>query len=447
MNHSLLAMQRIALFILILGIHIVHCSPFVYVANHGSNNVSVIDAATNGVIKTIDLGSNQPAQGGQIAITPDGKTVYVPCYDGTTGTVQRIDVASNTLLTPITIGSGEIPNSIAITPNGLYGYVTYNVGGYGFVARINIAANAVDNTISGFATATLITITPNGLTAYVNVGSATFVPMNLMNDMPNFPGVVSNTLIFQTIASPDNHYLYVCERDSSGYPGAISQFNISNPLSPVLLQSISVPSLTPFAPFGLAITTDGNTLYFASGDTTPAIGAIDISNPASPVVDTIIQTASGTWPFAIALTPDQKSLYVTSYTTDQTFAFNVSSALNPTFNTAITVGTQPFGIVVAPSNSAPTNVSGCKTKNVFLFQTDYINKLTWSTPANGTPAAYNIYRDAALTDLAGTVSASDPLQFYDHNRNPSVIYSYYITSVDGSGNESDAASMTVTSSC
>lgn len=446
MKHTTLnTIQCTALFIcILLSTHIVQSAPFVYVANRGSNSVSVIDAATNGVIKTIDLGSNQPAQGGEIAITPDGKTVYVPCYDGSTGTVQRIDVASNTLLQPVVLGSGEVPNSIAITPNGVYGYVTYNVGGYGFVARINIAANAVDNTISGFTAVSLITITPNGLTAYINEGSATFVPMNLTNDTPSFPGVVSLTIIFQTIASPDNHYLYVCERDSSGYPGAISQFDISNPLSPVLLQSISVPSLTPFAPFGLAITTDGKTLYFASGDLTPAIGAIDISNPASPVVDTIIQTTSGTWPFLIALTPDQKSLYVTSFTTNQTFAFNASSALNPTFNTAITVGTQPFGIVITPSNSGPTNVTGCKTKNVFLLQTDYINKLTWSAPANSSPTSYNIYRDAALTDLAGSSTSTE---FYDHGRNPNEIYSYYITAVDSSGNQSAAASVTVTNPC
>jgi hypothetical protein len=66
--------------------------------------------------------------------------------------------------------------------------------------------------------------------------------------------------------------------------------------------------------------------------------------------------------------------------------------------------------------------------------------VTWSPPTGGiTPVAYNIYRNAGLTDLAATVSANDvPLIFEDHNRRKNVIYTYYIVSIDKLGNQSIA---------
>jgi YVTN family beta-propeller protein len=48
-------------------------TPFAYVANHDSKNVSVIDTATNKVVATIPVGYFPDA----IAVTPDGKRVYV----------------------------------------------------------------------------------------------------------------------------------------------------------------------------------------------------------------------------------------------------------------------------------------------------------------------------------------------------------------------------------
>ena len=101
-----------------------------------------------------------------------------------------------------------------------------------------------------------------------------------------------------------------------------------------------------------------------------------------------------------------------------------------------------------PSILAPATVSGCKTQNRFLLQTDFINNVTWTAPTSGTsPASYNIYRDPALTQWVATVSASGPLQYYDHDRQPNQIYSYYIVSVDSNGNTSTANSVTVTSPC
>ena len=101
-----------------------------------------------------------------------------------------------------------------------------------------------------------------------------------------------------------------------------------------------------------------------------------------------------------------------------------------------------------PALLPPSSLQVCKTQNRFFMQSDLINKLTWQAPTSGAaPAVYQIYRDAGLTDLVATVSASGPLQYLDHNRQPNKVYNYYIVSVDGSGNVSTPASVTVTQSC
>jgi YVTN family beta-propeller protein len=46
-------------------------APFLFVANSGSNNVSVINTATNTVVATIPVGTNP----NRLAVTPDGTHV------------------------------------------------------------------------------------------------------------------------------------------------------------------------------------------------------------------------------------------------------------------------------------------------------------------------------------------------------------------------------------
>jgi hypothetical protein len=101
-----------------------------------------------------------------------------------------------------------------------------------------------------------------------------------------------------------------------------------------------------------------------------------------------------------------------------------------------------------PPIDPPDSVSGCKAKNIFLLQIDLINNITWTAPTTGdAPVQYQIYRDEELTELVATVPANGPLQYYDHSRQPNVIYSYYIVSVDANGNVSTANSVTVTQAC
>ena len=130
---------------------------YTYVANYGSNNVSVINTLTNLVVATITVGSGPIG----VAITPDGSHVYVTNYGA--GTVSVITVATNVVAATVTVGTN--PFGVAITPNGASAYVANQ--GAGTVSVITVATNVVAATVTVGTSPYGVAITPNGAYAYV----------------------------------------------------------------------------------------------------------------------------------------------------------------------------------------------------------------------------------------------------------------------------------------
>ena len=81
-----------------------------YISNAGSNNVSVINTATNTVIATITVGV---APGG-VSVSPNGSRVYVANY--TSNNVSIINTATNTVIATIAVGTN--PFGVSVSPDG-----------------------------------------------------------------------------------------------------------------------------------------------------------------------------------------------------------------------------------------------------------------------------------------------------------------------------------------
>lgn len=77
-------------------------------------------------------------------------------------------------------------------------------------------------------------------------------------------------------------------------------------------------------------------------------------------------------------------------------------------------------------------VVGIASENRSVLQRELFNIIRWTAPTGvpWTPAVYLIYRNATLTELAGSVPASGPLEFVDHNLQRGVLYTYYVVAVD-----------------
>ena len=453
----------------------------------------------NTIIDTIPYPSSPVA----ITIAPNGLYACI-CDNANDVRILDTDPSSpyfNTITATITGFNG--PSCTAITPDSLRAYVCNQNGGTVALVDMNPSSGTYETIIDtvlmpfSFTNPNAIVITPDGSRAYVtdsgdissvyvidtNPASGTY---NTASSPSNLQGILNGP--FGIIISPDGNYVYI----SNSYGNPSINVIDSNPLSGSYNTPVSAPYL--FAPIntqpeGLAMTSNGNYVYVTDGAGTD-VSVID-SNPSSPTFNTVLSTpnlaSAFNYPNGVVTTSNGKYAYVTNYigatSTNSSISLIDTNPSSPTFNSTlvtpglIAAGTTRFvGLVITPNNAyvyaidafnnvidviytglvpptpipsnTPVNFSGCMVKNVFLMQTDYINRLTWSAPTTGNkPAAYKIYRDAGLTQLITKIPAGGVLQYEDHNRNPNVEYSYYIITIDDAGGRSSAVKTTVTQSC
>ena len=331
------------------------------------NSVCILDPLNNLITGSVTGSFSAPVG---IAFTADGTTA---CVANTTGnSVSIIDVAHDRVTSTLAGGAFSFPLVIAITPLGIAptkAYVTNLTGTR--VSIIDVADAALSGTVSApFTNPYGIAITPNGTIAYV----ANSINPGLVNIIDLATNLVTGTVVDTAHTLNDPSYI--------------------------------------------AISPDGTTAYVANSINPGSISIIDLTtNRVTSAVPV------GSIPVGLAITPDGQEVWV------------------------VNQGSKSISII-GYAISSLVNVQGCQTRQIVLNQTDLVNVLTWQAPVRGTPTHYNIYRDAALTDLAGTVTASaNPLEFLDHNRQPGVTYTYYIVAVDSSGGTSVASVITVTQLC
>ena len=138
----------------------------VYVTNFGSDNVSVTNTATNTVMANIPVGYNSFG----VSTSPDGSRVYVA--NPGSNYLSVINTATNTVVA--TIAVGNFPIGVSTSPDGSRVYVA-NYQSHN-VSVINTATNAVANigvgtrpvAFGNFVTASGCTGTPISFTITVN---------------------------------------------------------------------------------------------------------------------------------------------------------------------------------------------------------------------------------------------------------------------------------------
>ena len=143
-----------------------------------------------------------------MVVSPDGKTLYVPNFNGG---VAVVSTATNTVTNTIT-GLGNQPYDAAITPDGRYLYVTnFNtspefVPGPGSVSVIDTATNTATDLIDVGLSPDAVAITPNGRYVYV------------ANADSNTVSVVGTNPCAMTV-SPDGRFVYTANYNGEYYHG------------------------------------------------------------------------------------------------------------------------------------------------------------------------------------------------------------------------------------
>jgi YVTN family beta-propeller protein len=304
-----------------------------------------IATATNTPGPPIEIGNHPDG----IAITPDGKTVYVANINS--GTVTPIDTATNTAGEPIEVGVR--PRAIAVTPDGKIAYVvnqsrpqpspwpSYPPDERGTVTPIDTATNTPGEPIDVGNEPFAIAVTPDGKTVYVAntwentgrlaSGQSTVTPIATATNTPG-PPIPVGSGPWAFAITPDGKTAYVINFYSHSVTPIATATNTPGPPIPV-----------GQGPRAIAITADGRTAYVASwqgGTVTPIETATNMAG---------IPIEVGEGARAIVITADGETAYVGVWGEPGTVV-PIATATN-TAGTPIEVGDGPYAIAITPGAS------------------------------------------------------------------------------------------------
>lgn len=254
----------------------VAAAPKVYVTNELSNDVSVIDVATNMVVNTIPVGP-QPRP---VAVSPNGAWVYVANFGTNPSTVSVIDTASDTVVSTITAGTA--PTRIAFSLDSTVAYAI-NEGSN----NINVIDTATQ-TVVGQPIATGPAprgcgATPDGKYGIVCTSNEVWV---FDGTTPSNPVLVAQiavaTSLFGGVFTPDGAYLYLI---GDGADVVVIDMTTFTVLTRITVGAGASGDMRPDGAF-LYVTVSGRT----------DIQLID-TNPANSTFNTIVDSVSaGTSP-------------------------------------------------------------------------------------------------------------------------------------------------------
>lgn len=178
------------------GVSVSPDGAFIYITNKGDNTVSVINAATNKVVATVPVGVSP--QG--IVVSPDGSTAYVA--NSGTNNVSVISTATNIVRASIPVGSA--PFGVAISPDGTKVLVANHDSKT--ISVISASSASVTSTISTEGKPKCIAISPDGTKCYV---SSDYSVMGFSISTGVMLGMAYVHGAFGLVVGPDGSKVYV----------------------------------------------------------------------------------------------------------------------------------------------------------------------------------------------------------------------------------------------
>ena len=125
MKNKLYSIALVSIAMILILVSTAGAAPFAYITNVDSNNVSVIDTATDNVTATVPVGTYPFG----VAVNPDGTKVYVTSMEHQHMSTV-IDTATNTVTATVSVADG--PRGVAVTPDGKKVYVANNMSDNSF---------------------------------------------------------------------------------------------------------------------------------------------------------------------------------------------------------------------------------------------------------------------------------------------------------------------------
>jgi DNA-binding beta-propeller fold protein YncE len=343
----------------------------------GVGAVRPIPSATDKPGKTIPVGNGQI-----MAITPDGKTIYVGddyvSEEQPKPAVVPVSTVTDTAGKPIQLE--EVPSQILITPNGKTAYVLGLAAGPAEIIPIATATNSPEKPITVGMTgggAYQMAITPDGTTLYVisstRAGEAPsyVIPIATATNTPGKPIKIQNADVGEIVMNPDGRTAYAIGQSTTGTEIVPITTATNTPGKPVRVAPLAGAQ---------AITPDGQILYLVQ------LGQYGVKSGPSGVIPFATATDTpgklikiGGFVYAMAVTPDSSTAYVASEPstkpeppgcTGQTGEVTpISTAANAPGN-PIRVGCDPYFLAITPDGKTVWVANGERTLTPIATATD-----------------------------------------------------------------------------
>jgi YVTN family beta-propeller protein len=367
----------------------------VYVPNVEANSISVIDTTTNALTATIEIAEGPFGHPEAPALTPDARFLYVANRgdrDHPGNTLTVIDTATNMVASTVTVTEGSGPDKTLITPNGAFAYVTGQYSGTIMVLdtakALTDSSHAMVKTIAVPGTDELHggVISGNGSFVYVNACASPCA----WPSPTGFIAVVetsSNTLrapvpgAWAGAITPDGKFSY----GPLPFYDAVVVTDTGKALSdPDHAVSTTIP--VGSFPYAVALTPDGHLAYVANcgeycltNDPSSVSNVSVIDTSTNKVVSTIsLPPSSG--PTGVAITPDGAFAYVPNGWSNNVAVIDTAKAVTDPAHAVIkniaVAGPRPAGIAIG---SVPGGCAGLNNPTPTLTPTPLVTRTTTMT--------------------------------------------------------------------
>lgn len=286
--------------------------PLLLVANQGDRSVSVLDPSAGNEVGAIAEGE---VTGHEVAVSPDGRTAYVPIY-GNSGVgkpgsdgrlLQVIDIATRKITGKVDFGHGVRPHCPKFNPQDGLLYVTTELDQT--VTIVDPRTLKIVGTVpTGQVESHMLAITRDGRRGYTaNVGPGTVSVLDLA--ARKTVAVIPISGMTQRIAlSTDDRLVFTADQTRP-------QLGVIDTATNKIQQWIPLPAIG----YGTAPTPDGRFLLVAM-ERAKGVAVVDLS--AMKVARTIDVPAG---PTEIVLRPDGKMAYASMGAAGKVAEINLGS--------------------------------------------------------------------------------------------------------------------------
>lgn len=273
-----------------------------YVCNQNDASVSVIDQATNRVVRTVDLtklGFSANAKPHHVAVEPDGSAWYVTLIGD--GKIVKLDRNDRVIGQAVF----ETPGMLALHPSQDLLFVGRSMTAVNPPSRIGIVRRSdmsIDELDVFFPRPHALVLAPDAGTVYTaSLAVNQMVAVNVESQEVKLTSVEGPPhALMQFAISPDGNMLVA----SAELSHQVLFFDISQPMQPTLAASVEVGA----QPFDPVYTPDGRWIYLGN----KAANSVTIIDAKSRKVAKVLSGEGFAQPHGTAVSQDGRFVYVSN---------------------------------------------------------------------------------------------------------------------------------------